>query len=229
VNATDFGVSSYFVGAANITSPQQCKRVVTAAQASSTYAWAVVYKKVLRLSYDIVPLTDFNQIPVLIQSGQADCGVGGFEPLASALQANKVHLLVDPKDKASFPQEVPLTSVGVSLWGLKDHLTAQRSTFVRVLRALKRSEAHVKTLSDAQLADELRRNSDWQLIARDTVLYYLANERGFTYPNHGLISKESWASTVNFLNIAFPQFTLDSPLSSYDARIDMSYFNAAGT
>jgi NMT1/THI5 like len=227
--------ASAFVSAAKpgITSITQCTRVSSTVQGTAGYTWAALYKYLFKSKYTIVPLSDSTTLLPSILSGSSDCAVSGYPSVAAAVDAGKVHLLIDPAHPATLPARVKPSfnaAAEVGLFGLTSTLKSKRADIVKLLKAINNAyKALLATSTPAQLASLLRQHPDYAALSQDALTTQIAQADFAQYPAKGYLFQDTWKAEFGWLVNGLP-FTLPNlkdPIWSYKNRVDMTYYDTA--
>lgn len=218
----------FVVAKPHIKSIKECTRLATFSIGSSAYGWAVKNKSLYDADYAIQTFGDFPTLAAAFSSGNADCANAVLAPFAALLDSGEAHLIVDPRDPSTLPEDFPPELIASAFWGLKDHLESKRDTVVDFLRAVHEAFAAMKNMTPAQIAELLRTDRDWQTQSESQIADGYVGAADFFQPNDGYVTKKGFDSSADFYRDAGLDF-IDpgSPAFSYSSMVDMSYYDAA--
>ncbi len=218
---------AFAVGLPKVQSIKDCTRMSAFPPGFSPYAYAVIEKRLYGAHYDIVPM-DVPTQQAALASGTVDCGINGLGTFVGLLDAGKVHLLVDPRDKSSLPKDFPTTGTSGGLWGMKSNLQSKRDAIVRLLRALDQAWVAMQKMSPEEAAALLRKSADWQPIAAAQLAKQYELDRPFFQPANGYLSSTAWQPSRQLLiDGGFTFMNTTDQKWSYERRVDMSYYETA--
>ncbi len=219
--------SGFAVGLPKVQSIKDCTRMSVFPMGSSTYAYAVIEKRLYGAHYDIVPM-DVPTQQAALASGSVDCGISGLGTFVGLLDAGKVHLLVDTRDISSLPKDFPATGSSGGFWGIKSNLQSKRDAIVRFVRALDQAWIAMQKMSPQEAAALLRKSADYQPIDVAQLAKQYELDRPFFMPANGYLSPTTWEPTRQLLiDGGFTFMNATDPKWSYERRVDMSYYETA--
>jgi ABC-type nitrate/sulfonate/bicarbonate transport system substrate-binding protein len=221
--------SAAVAATSKISSLGQCSRMATSPPGTSSYGWAVWYKKNLGAKYEIVQINDTPSILASVISGTSDCAVTTLSAFLPSANAGKLHFLYDPRDRKNMPAGFPADLPGGGFWGLKVNLKSKKEALTRFFRAILKATAYVTKTSSSEIATLLRKDADWQPLSQDAITQIYEAGKPFLFPNGGYIAPSIWPSYLDYTSSAGQSFVVPSDSKwSYAERVDMSYFTAAG-
>ena len=208
-------------------------RLATASVGTSMYAVALAYSKAYNLQCELVPQASGNlQVPALA-SGEVQAAVVLSTQAFAAADDGVLNILHDPRTvteaegRKSFPNSYP----HLIAFGKTAVLEEKRESVVRFIAALQEGTVTVKESTPEELAtiarkvepfataDPLRAAESW------AILQSLVPDR----PDPGRITEDDWNMLLEGL-VAWgtdPAIDPADPDISYDALVDMSFFDEA--
>ncbi len=228
---TNGRAAGFVVGGNNVKTLADCKRMATQGVGTATAAYAAYLKNATRASYDIVPMGDYPIITATLSTGGVDCAVGSLGVFASLVAGGRAHLIVDQRDPSTIPRGAETSDVVTgAVFGMKKNLQSKRDAVTRFLRAYKKTAKYMYSKNGEELANALHRVSDFSPQSIDLLKKQVGdnlNLRIFA-PADGVLDAAAWVKTATyFKNGGISSIDLSSPLFSYTARVDMTYYHDA--
>ncbi len=228
---TNGRAAGFVVGANSVKTLADCKRMATQGVGTATAAYAAYLKNATRATYDVVPMGDYPIITATISSGGVDCAVGSLGVFASLLAGGRARLLVDQRDPSTIPRGAETSDVITgAVFGMKKNLQNKRDAITRFLRAYKKTAKYMYSKNAEELTNALHGVSDFAPQSIDLLKKQVGdnlNLRIFA-PADGVFDAPAWVKTATyFKNGGISSIDLNSPLFSYAARVDMSYYHDA--
>lgn len=218
----------FVVGTPDVKSVHDCTRMATFSPGSNTYAWAVKNKALYGANYGIQTFADFPTLLAALSSGNADCSTAVLSAFTGLMESGEVHLIVDPRDPSTLPDEFPEEFVANAFWGLKDHLRAERDAVLDFIRAVHEAFTAMKKMTPGQVAERLRTDSDWRAQSKETIEGGYADVADFFQPNDGYMVKTAFDNSAQFYKDGGLDFiNPDDPAYSYANVVDMSFYDEA--
>jgi hypothetical protein len=165
-----------------------------------------------------------------VVAGTNDCINSAYSVEAPALDDNKMHLLIDPRDPSKMPSGVKGTDAPIetALFGLAKNLTTRKAAITRLLHAMDRALQKMKSMSSMDIAIALRKHADFQPTAADALARQLDVSRIFQPTDRfGQFTEAEWSKELIWAKYSLPFIDSSDPLWSFKNRVDMSYANAA--
>jgi ABC-type nitrate/sulfonate/bicarbonate transport system substrate-binding protein len=223
------GIAGFVVGSPQVNDITHCGRMSTLPVGTSVYAWTILYKKLFRAGFAVANLGDAASAIATVVSGQSDCAVIPLTNALTAISSGKLHLIFDPRVAGELPSGFPKAVPEGVEWGLTNNLKQKRTAVVKFERAILRAVAFIKNSSATDIATILRKDPAWQTYTQEQLSQALDAIKAFEFPNDGYIGASSWPETIDFLYQGGQTYLVPSdPKWSYDQRVDMSYYTAAG-
>lgn len=227
------GRNSGFVAAATkVKSLAGCRTMGSQQAGSASYALAVQLKSAAKATYKILALQDYGTIVASLGSGNVDCAIGPLAQYQALVAAGKAHFVVDQR----VPSTVPLGGSGSDIitgavFGLKSNIASKRDAIVRFLKAYQKALDFIHTKSPAEIAAILHKTKDFATQAIDSLTGQLDVDRQldiFAGVDDGAFPTSTWDKTLDFFkNGGVTGVDFGSSKYSYDACVDMSYFESA--
>ena len=224
------GLAGNLVSRKNITALEQLsgKRVATTGVGSSVYGWAIQLKRATGVNFDLVTFNDVPTLLAALQSGQVDGAVGSYDYYNELIETAQVNVLIDLSKPADRAKYVLGQYPEGTTFGPPDRLKAKKESVVRFLRAYDRAMQMVTTGNTDDVVAKLKTAEQVRLIPEDKLKKYMLFDRQFYAPERGFITRENWAVGLKQYELwGIPNFKGDDPAYSYEARVDMSYLEAA--
>lgn len=223
------GSAGWMVAREGIDEVEDCGEVASLSPGSSVYAWAEVYKEAFGASWENIALNDPAAGVAGVAAGQYDCAVTAYSVLSSALEDGKVHVIVDPRDAESWPEELQegSTIIEGSIWGIEENIQEKREAIVRFFRAYQKGLELIRDSSSQELSDLLRESTDWESFSAETLPELLDFNSYSWAPDDGMISEDAWPTQIAFSKAAGIDVDEAEPQWSYESRVDMSYLEEA--
>lgn len=207
----------------------KCAAGVTA-PGGSGYGYTTMLNKKLRLDCKMVVLGDSDQILGALMAGRIDVALstGGDKGWEDAVDADRVHVLLDPDDLETqglpqFPERV--------LFGLADKLSAKKKAVVSFMTGMRQAAKLYASADAGETADKLLTvdaiKTDFPL-AEDREVLVTAIEASKPYVNwtDGYISSEDWEEMLKTVATwGDKDFDPKDPKRSYDSVVDMSFYD----
>ncbi|MGY2876154.1 NitT/TauT family transport system substrate-binding protein [Marmoricola sp. URHA0025 HA25] len=204
------------------------KKLGTPGTGTTSDAYAHIYNKRLHLGADIVPFTTPVALVAAVKSGQVDAGLGTASLYADVIASSDAHVILQAGDpdmakvlgSVKYPEGV--------LFGLSDKIDKKADDVVKVIAALERASADMKSQEPSVTAATISKTSVYHATPVDVLAKNLSYDVNFILPNDGNITEDDW-------KVALDQFKDGGVLKgstipdsiSYANLIDMSYFEKA--
>lgn len=196
---------------------------------TSNYGWGAHYLQTLGLHCTHV---DYNSDPAIVgacTSGQADACTGLASEYAPLAAAGKVHILIDTRKAADVQKYVGSSFSDVVYWGLSSWIKSNPTAVERFVKAMYLTDKAIHSQPISKLAALLHQNSHFATYSLSALKANL--QESFPYyntPDHGYISEQNWNTGLkNEASWGIKGFDPNAEVSSYKARVDMSYYDKA--
>ena len=204
------------------------KRLGTPGTGTTSDAYAHIYDKRLHLGADIVPFTTPVALVAAVKSGQVDAGLGTASLYADVIASGDAHVILQAGDPemadvlgtVKYPEGV--------LFGLSDEVDEKADDVVKVIAAIARASADMKSQDPSVTAATISKTSVYHATPVDVLTKNLTYDVNFILPNDGNITEGDW-------KVALDQFKDGGVLKgstipdsvSFANLIDMTYFEKA--
>lgn len=213
----------------SLKSKSDCK-IGTLTAGSSAAGFAVLYKKTLGLPCEITPFQDLpSQIGALVAK-RVDVLVGAYPNFIRTVGEGKATLLVDSRDPAQAAKYLGEPFPEVGAFGLSENLPKKRALIVAYIKSLMEAQKLIeqtpaqKVAASMKKLPELAERSE-SLVEEDVKALQAYRFRG---TDQGRIIEAQWKRTLDGISLwGLPNFSVSNPTFSYDAAVDMSYYDAA--
>jgi len=220
------GAGGFVVGAKNIKSLDQVKRLGAGVPGTSTFGYCNWYKQSLKASFDCVPMESAARRSAVL-SGQIDAALDVYAQLVDPIARGDLNVLIDTRDAAVRKKYIGDDFGETAIFALTDVIKAKSDSFVRFMRAIGMAMKFADTKSDDEIAATLKKLKTFETF---TVAQLAAQEKGyrqFNHPNQGYITEANWTFALQQyagwgLGAAFDP---KSPTYSYAQRVDMSFYD----
>lgn len=234
-NLNVFGLP--LIGSKNVATVAQAQRLsscrfATGPAGTLTYSASNTYMRDLHLRCALVQVPSISLITTGVQAGSYQLGVVSLSPALDAAAAG-AHILVDPRSAAYQKNYAQSPYLVETVFGIGSRLPKIRGAVVKFIQALQDVQPLYQTMTPAQLAAALLKNSQFagqSASSLATGFSELQHEmrQGCQGGAHGQINQACWSATLNALaRWGVPTFHAGSAANSYANRVDMSYYDAA--
>lgn len=194
------------------------KKIGTPGTGTTSDAYAHIYNKRLGLNADIVPFTTPVALVAAVKSGQVDAGTGTASLYADLIADGSAHVILQAGDPqmeevlgaTKYPESV--------LFGLADTVEADSDDVVKVIRAIRRASAAMKSEDPAAIAKTISATTLYGGTPTDVLAKNLGYDVGFIMSDDGNITEDSW-------NVALGQFRDGGVLKGSDTPNGVTYEN----
>jgi ABC-type nitrate/sulfonate/bicarbonate transport system substrate-binding protein len=233
---TGGGQGGSMFGAPGLTAVEPLKgrtgcKIGTLSAGTSAAGYAVLYKQQLGLPCDIVPFQDIPSQIGALSAKHIDAIVGAYPNFAPAVADGKATLVVDTRDPEQSQKYLGDPFPEVVAFGLADNLASKRSAIVSYLQALADAQSFIETTPIASIAEAEKRNlpelSERPLAVVESDLKALQAYR-WRGSDRGHITEPQWKLALSRIALwGLSNFSVENPVFSYSAAVDMSYYEAA--
>lgn len=196
---------------------------------TSNYGWGAHYIQSLGLHCTHV---DYNSDPAIVGacvSGQADACTGLASEYAPLDAAGKVHILIDTRKPADVQKYIGASFSDVVYWGLSSWIKSNPTAVNRFVKAMYLTDKAIHSEPISKLAELLHQNKNFATYSLSALESNL--KESFPYyntPDHGYISESNWNTGLKYeATWGIKGFDPKAEVSSYKARVDMSYYDTA--
>jgi ABC-type nitrate/sulfonate/bicarbonate transport system substrate-binding protein len=196
---------------------------------TSNYGWGAHYIETLGLHCTHV---EYNSDPAIVGacvSGQADACTGLAPEYAPLQAAGKVHILIDTRSAADRAKYIGPSFSDVVYWGMSSWLKANPVAAERFVKAMYLTDQALHTDPVSKLAAVLHQNPNFKTLSLSALESFLADcSAYYNTPDHGYISEQNWNTGLkDEASWGIKGFNPAAQISSYAARVDMSYYDKA--
>ncbi len=205
-------------------------RIGTLPAGTSAAGFAVVYKRSLALSCDIVPFQDAASELGALVANRVDVLVGSYPTFDNAVSQGKISVLVDTRDPEQYQKYLGEFFPEVVLFGSADNLNAKRPAVVAYLKALVDANNFIESTPSEAVATSMKTLPELEdrlesLVKSDVETLQAYRFRG---SERGFISEKDWTLALSRVaDWGLPNFSTGSAVFSYRQAVDMSYYKAA--
>jgi ABC-type nitrate/sulfonate/bicarbonate transport system substrate-binding protein len=194
---------------------------------TSNYGWGASYIKQLGLHCTHV---SYNSDPAIVAScvtGQADACTGLADEYAPLAAEGKVNILVDTRKPADRAKYIGPSFSDVVYWGMTSWIKSNPEAVDRFVKAMNLVDQALKTDSVAKLANAIHSDSHFATQSVADIETDLNNDRAYiNTPESGYISEANWNTGLKQeANWGIQDFNPSAEVSSYKARVNMSYYD----
>src|SRR5688572_1740436 len=220
------GAGGFVVGAKNIKSLDQVKRMGAGVPGTSTFGYCAWYKASLKAAFDCVPMESAARRAAVL-SGQIDAALDVYAQLVDPIAKGDLNILIDTRDAAVRKKYIGDDFGETAIFALTDVIKQKSDSFVRFMRGIGMALQFADTKSDDEIAASLKKLKTFETFTPAQLAAQEKGYRQFNHPNKGYITEENW-------NFALTQyagwglgaaFDAKSPTYSYAQRVDMSYYD----
>lgn len=204
------------------------RKLGTPGTGTTSDAYAHIYDKRLDLGADIVPFTTPVALVAAVKTGRVDAGLGTASLYADVIASGDAHVILQAGDPemadvlgaVKYPEGV--------LFGLSDKVDEKADEVVKVIAAIERASADMKSQDPSVTAATISKTSLYRATPVDVLAKNLTYDVNFILPNDGNITEDDW-------KVALDQFKDGGVLKgstipdsvNYANLIDMTYFEKA--
>ena len=204
------------------------KKIGTPGTGTTSDAYAHIYDKRLHLGVDIVPFTTPVALVAAVKSGQVDAGVGTASLYADVIASGDAHVVLQAGDPEMADVLGTVKYPEGALFGLADVVDKKADDVVKVIAAIERASAEMKSQDPSVTAATISKTSLYHNTPVDVLTRNLAYDVNFILPNGGNITESDW-------KVALDQFKDGGVLKgatipdsvSFANLIDMTAFEKA--
>jgi ABC-type nitrate/sulfonate/bicarbonate transport system substrate-binding protein len=196
---------------------------------TSNYGWGAHYIQTLGLHCTHV---DYNSDPAIVgacTSGQVDACTGLATEYAPLAAAGKVNILIDTRKPADVQKYIGASFSDVVYWGLSSWIKSNPTAVNRFVKAMYLTDKALYSTPITKLAELLHQNKNFATYSMAELVSDLKS--GVAYyntPDHGYISESNWNTGLkDEASWGIKGFDPNAEISSYKARVDMSYYDTA--
>lgn len=223
----DGGAQGYVVAAANspITSPAQCKTMVTGIPGTNNYGWTIIEQKLFGVTWKLSQITDVPSFSNMVISGQSDCAIAGYSVFDTGLSGGKLKLILDPAQKAALPKGWPAGNMENVFAGLSSVLDAKSAAISKFLKAYQQSVDAFRKADPKEIATTLLQYKDFAGSTQASLEASATHLKDFLSPGDGHITQDSWKLSVDFFANSGTNYLDGSDTWSFDKRVDTALLN----
>ncbi len=203
------------------------------APGSSGYGYAKIFTRALGVDCEILELGETAQIVGAVVTGRVDAMANALTntEVAAAYDAGELRVLLDTADPSIATLDIPQYTERVWI-GLAENLESKRESVERFVEGMKRAAELFETMPADEIAELLLTiepvAAEFPADDRDLLVEAIESARPFVNWNDGFISAEDWAlGLATASEFEVPDFDPSDPARSYEAVIDMSFYEAA--
>lgn len=220
------GAGGFVVGAKNIKSLDQVKRMGAGVPGTSTFGYCAWYKASLKAAFDCVPMESAARRAAVL-SGQIDAALDVYAQLIDPIAKGDLNILIDTRDAAVRKKYIGDDFGETAIFALNDVIKQKSDSFVRFMRGIGMALKFADTKSDEEIAASLKKLKTFETFTPAQLAAQEKGYRQFNHPNQGYITEANW-------NFALTQyagwglgaaFDAKSPTYSYSQRVDMSFYD----
>ncbi len=195
----------------------------------SNYGWGAHYIQTLGLHCTHV---EYNSDPAIVGacvSGHADACTGLADEYTPLAAAGKVHILIDTRNAADRQKYIGKSFSDVVYWGLSSWIKSNPVAVERFVKAMVLTDKAIATTPPMKLAELLHANPHFATYSVSAIAGDLQNDKAYiNTPDHGYISQDNWNTGLGYeASWGIKGFNPKAQVSSYAARVDMSYYDKA--
>lgn len=227
-------IAGMLVTKSSITSLAQLKSMSSCKLAgltpgTSNYGWGAHYIETLPLHCTHVQYGSDPAIVGACATGQVDACTGLASEYAPLAAAHKVNILIDTRKPADVQKYIGTPFSDVVYWGLSSWIKSNPTAVNRFVKAMILTDKAIHTEPIPKLAALLHQNPHFDTFSLAALTANL--EESFPYyntPDHGYISQQNWDTGLKAeASWGIKGFDPNADVSSYKARVDMSYYDTA--
>lgn len=196
---------------------------------TSNYGWGAFYIQKLGLHCKHVAYGSDPAIVGACVSGQADACTGLADEYGPLDKAGKVNILIDTRNAADRAKYLGSSFSDVVYWGMTNWIKANPTAVERFVKAMVLTDKAMQSTPIPQLAALLHKNPHFATFSLSQIESDMMNDHAYTNtPDHGYISEKNWnTGLVDEATWGIQGFDPKAEVSSYKARVDMSYYEKA--
>lgn len=221
------GVTIWTVGRPGIDSIEDCERLGTYPEGSSTYAWSNVLNEGFELDAEFLPFTEAPARAAALVASTIDCANGSASGLEPLVDKGDAKWLVRPDEPGTLPANFVDGVAEVGVIGMQDRIKEKRDAIVGFLSALMKASDDLKNDTPEQVAKDLKKAEAFAAFDEAALAKAIEIEAPVMIPNDGYIEESGWEATLGFLGIAGLDLDVSDKALSYANMVDMSLYDEA--
>jgi len=209
-----------------------CSFAVTS-PGSSSYGYAKTFSQALGIDCELIEFGEVGQIIGAVVSGRADAFAGPVAgPINAAVQDGNLQVLFSTSDPDDNTIEISRFTER-TFAGMAENLEAKRASVEAFVTGMRQAAEAYASMSNEEIANLLLTLEEYQVDYPEEADFErlqadVEQARAFVNWDDGHISEENWSSQLEAATTwEVPDFDADDPARSYDAVVDMSFYDAS--